>query len=514
MNRLFPAIPASTKITTSKDEVILDECPTLAELGNISILANGSYGCAGDQDTHIQTNTSHVNVTYTVYKEDASGNWVSTGYETVGNPGNQALRFFIKDEGTYRIKATCGSKEAWLNGEFEVRGYNPNTSIGTNNYCRNDIAGRILYIQNSEYNVKYSLYKDGKIYSNDAKYNPIGKADLGTDEIPLDNLPAGVYTVIAQRVGCSQTSQVSGKLVITNGATRKLTATSISGTGTGCAANAYKIGIDSYSAGVTYTLNRTDSKGVVTPLETYAPVSDGVGYQFSTIASDPGIYTITTSNPTCETVDGQQIVDNSTAPDVSLTYTNTQCDYTFTITGPTNPNYYYYLYVDDKTKPRASVQGNGGNVSFPTTHKTQSTTEVFRAFARPKDATDTSCDQDVTGAVTVPGVPAAPSPSQSIFYFCGTSGGNVTVKIGDNVTALCSLYTTGGKLVQQQSIKTNATDITFNNVPAGYYYVVAENNSGCISEKSSTITVEGKEFNPTLNTAIPKTFCMAKDGDT
>ncbi|MDD7725426.1 MAG: hypothetical protein PUJ24_07155, partial [Bacteroidales bacterium] len=518
-------------ISTSINESILGTCPTEAQLSSISITENGSYGCADDVNTYIQTSSSHAGVIYTVWKCDDAGNpdqpysfSLSAGgskvYSVEGNPGNQALRFFISEAGKYKIKAECSSDtkdvSAFLSGIFEVRDYNPLTTIGTNNYCQNDLTGRILYIQNSEYNVKYSLYRNGSLYSTADAYNPVGKADNGTDEISLNGLPNGVYTVYAQRIGCSTNALVNGQLVISPEVERTLTSTTIAGSGSGCVSNNYKIGLSAYSAGVTYSLVRTDAQNNRTVIETFTPVNNGTGYQFSTTASDPGTYTIATSNPTCETVAGELIIDRSATAQVSLSYKNDKCDYTFYINGSTNPDYTYYLYVETegKDKPRASVRGNGGDVAFPTAHRTQSSTEVFKAYARPKDATDNSCEEDVIGSVTVPGVPKSPQPTKTTFYYCGTNGGDVVVTLGDNVTAICKLYKTNGTLVQEQSIKTSDTEITFNNILAGDYYVIAENLDGCQSDKSSQISVKGREFDPTLSPEIPAVFCMSENGKT
>ena len=38
--------------------------------------------------------------------------------------------------------------------------------------------------------------------------------------------------------------------------------------------------------------------------------------------------------------------------------------------------------------------------------------------------------------------------------------------------------------------------------------------AGCESARSNTITVVGREFNPTISTSIPKMFCMEGNGDT
>ncbi|MCI5983495.1 MAG: hypothetical protein MRZ71_10850, partial [Bacteroidales bacterium] len=205
------------------------ECPAAGEMSKHNVIANGDYGCANDQTTYLETSGSYKGATYSVYKKDASGDFTikyqfttasgSSAYEVVAATDGEHLRFFIPDEGEYRIKATCNGTEEWLSGIYTVKGYSDWTTIGNLSYCTTDLAGKVLKIQNSEYKVKYTLYRNGVIYQN-GKYNVTGVTNNGTDEIDISTITQpGRYTVVAQREGCTQTKTVGGQLVITNGAT-------------------------------------------------------------------------------------------------------------------------------------------------------------------------------------------------------------------------------------------------------------------------------------------------------
>lgn len=506
------------------------ECPAAGEMSKHNVIANGDYGCANDQTTYLETSGSYKGATYSVYKKDASGNFTiqyqfktvsgSSAYEVVAATDGEHLRFFIPDKGEYRIKASCNGTEEWLSGIYTVKGYSDWTTIGNLSYCTTDLAGKVLKIQNSEYKVKYTLYRNGVIYQN-GNYNVTGVTNNGTDEIDISTITQpGRYTVVAQREGCTQTKTVGGQLVITNGATRNLVSTPVTATSGGatCASNSYIIGIDSYAAGVTYTLVYTDKNGSSVNVESYTPLKDGKSYQFKTPADKEGAYTIST-NLACEIVNGEQEVTSPLAADVSLSVTNDGCMYTFSIDGLTDPNYVYNLYVEGETTSggkqviRGTKQGTGAKINFDPV-KAIDKTVTFKAYAVPKDAAvgDNSCRVEVKGAVTVPGIPKSPIPNKSSYYFCGTAGADVDVTLADDVTADCILYQ-GNTQVQIQSVKIDAKTIRFSGVPAGDYTIVAKNIDGCVSDPSQRITVKGVQNNPELSHNIPANFCMSSDGN-
>ena len=107
LNKLVAGITATFTTTKGVDPC---GCPTEEQIRAHSVTANGTYGCAGDQDTHLQTSGSYEGVTYRVYKDGQEYQFATTAggrkvYSVVGNPGNQPLRFFVSEPGVYTVQA-------------------------------------------------------------------------------------------------------------------------------------------------------------------------------------------------------------------------------------------------------------------------------------------------------------------------------------------------------------------------------------------------------------------------
>lgn len=520
-------------------------------------------GCVGNANT-ITLSGSQAGVVYSLYKQ-GSGSVVQTKNGT----GSGKVTFTgITDEGIYYVVASmaaCGATET-LAGTYTIEGIDG--VIASREYCANEAF--TITVNPVQAGVTYTLKRDNVIVASNSTgvFNILAaNAAQGTYTVSgkqgtcSEQLLPGVVNVVAPivvqtmtgptnvplcsdqaysfGVGASQAGVVY-QLRNQSGVVIETITSVIDGGAMSFTTRTYAPGVytvqASYAAGTCAPVSMTGSytivkapnkysivnvgpacsdKGLVINLSgsdaaTYTLYNNGVAVTTNTtgkfgLITTPGVYTIEASLNGCSVLmDGVAVVDEM-PQELTFSAQGVACpSQNLVLTGASQPKIGYELWRDGVyVGPRLTVSTAGENVNFGTL-MTPGTYTV-----RAVNLTN-NCTLDFSGELIIQKQPTKPVLNANTLTYCGLpSGVNLFVN-PESSDVWYQLYKGGTALSGQVFGDKDLNTITWSNVTAGNYYVVAGNRGGCEVQSDRVIITSGG-LNAYISALAPVAGCIGTE---